>query len=83
MKSKPKVAAALLFALVALAPHASLAQKPKDSAPPKAQAGERLEPDDKREVRPDVPEEVLANRREQMDEPYVLLDTHMVARQSG
>ncbi len=69
MKSKPKVAAtALLLALVALVPSSSLAQKQKKSAPPKVQAGERLEPDDKREVRTDVPEEVLANRREQIGE---------------
>src|SRR5215207_470232 len=69
MKSKPKVAAALFVALVALAPGAGLAQKQqKDSAQQKSRAGERLEPDDRREVRPDVPEEVLANRREQMDE---------------
>jgi polysaccharide biosynthesis/export protein len=69
MKSKPKVAAALLVALAALAPFTSFAQdQKKDSAPQKSQAGERLEPDDKREVRTDVPEQVLANRREQMDE---------------
>lgn len=68
MKSKPKVAAALLLALVALAPNAGLAQKQKDSAQQKPRAGERLEPDDKREVRPDMPEEVMANRREQVDE---------------
>ncbi|MFL6336860.1 MAG: polysaccharide biosynthesis/export family protein [Pyrinomonadaceae bacterium] len=69
MKSKPKVAAALLLALVALAPQASFAQKQKkDSAGQKPQAGERLEPDDKREVRQDVPEETLANRREGLDE---------------
>jgi polysaccharide export outer membrane protein len=68
MQSKPKVAATLLVALVALAPVVSFAQKQKKDATPKAQAGERLEPDDKREVRTDVPEEVLANRREQMDE---------------
>lgn len=69
MKSKPKVAATFLCALVALATPASFAQKPqKDAAQQKPRAGERLEPDDKREVRPDVPEETLANRREQMDE---------------
>ena len=68
MKSKPKVAAALLLALVALATPGAFAQKQRDPAPQKSQAGERLEPDDKREVRTDVPEEVLANRREQMDE---------------
>jgi hypothetical protein len=69
MKSKPRITAALFLALVALAPFASFAQgQKKDSAPQKSQAGERLEPDDKREVRTDVPEGVLANRREQMDE---------------
>jgi len=68
MKSKPKVAAALLFALVALAPVTSPAQQQQDPARQKPRAGERLEPDDRREVRPDVPEEVLANRREQMNE---------------
>ena len=69
MKSKPKVAAALLLALVALAPGASYAQKQKqDAAGRKPQAGERLEPDDQREVRADVPEEALANRRERVGE---------------
>lgn len=68
MQSKPKVAATLLLALAALAPQASFAQKQKKDAPPKAQAGERLEPDDKREVRADVPEEVQANRRERVGE---------------
>jgi protein involved in polysaccharide export with SLBB domain len=71
MKSKPKVAAALLFTLVALAlaPAASLArQQKKDAAGQKPQAGERLEPDDKREVRADVSEETLANRRERVGE---------------
>jgi polysaccharide export outer membrane protein len=69
MKSKPKVAATVLLALVALAPGASFAQKQqKDSAQQKSKAGERLEPDDRREVRPDVPQEVLANRRERVGE---------------
>ena len=69
MKSKRKVAAALLLALAALAPASALAQKDKKApAPSKAQAGERLEPDDKREVRPDVPEQTLANRREREGE---------------
>ena len=70
MKSKSKVAAtALLFGLVALTPHASFAQgQKKDSGQQKSQAGERLEPDDRREVRTDVPQEVLANRRERVDE---------------
>ena len=69
MKSKPKVAAALLLALVALAPSSALAQKQKkEPAPQKSQAGERLEPDDRREVRQDVSEEVYANRRERVGE---------------
>ena len=68
MKSKPKVAATLLLALVALAPGAGLAQKQNDPAQQKPRAGERLEPDDKREVRSDVPEEALANRRERAGE---------------
>ncbi|MBV9925916.1 MAG: polysaccharide biosynthesis/export family protein [Acidobacteria bacterium] len=70
MKSQPKVAAALLLALTALAPTSALAQKQKKAAPApsKAQAGERLEPDDRREVRQDVPEEVQANRREREGE---------------
>ena len=69
MQSKPKVAAALLVALVALAPSSTLAQKQKqESAQPKSQAGERLEPDDRREVRQDVSESVLANRRERVGE---------------
>jgi polysaccharide biosynthesis/export protein len=70
MKSKPKVAAAaLLFALAAFAPVAPFAQQSKKpNAPQKSKAGERLEPDDRREQRTDMPEEVLANRREQMDE---------------
>ncbi|HWS87170.1 MAG TPA: polysaccharide biosynthesis/export family protein [Pyrinomonadaceae bacterium] len=68
MKSKPQVAATLLLALVALAPAASHARQKKESAQPKAQAGERLEPDDRREVRAGVPEEVLANRRERVGE---------------
>jgi protein involved in polysaccharide export with SLBB domain len=70
MKSKPKVVAAtlLLCALFALAPLPALAQKQKKDAPRKSQAGERLEPDDKREVSPDVPQEVLANRSERVGE---------------
>jgi polysaccharide export outer membrane protein len=68
MKSQPTVAAAFLLALLAVAPAPSPAQEPKKDAPQKSQAGERLEPDDKREVRTDVPEKALANRVEQMDE---------------
>jgi len=68
MKSKPKVAAALLLTLLALAPASALAQQQKGSAQPKARAGERLEPDDQREVRQDVSETTLANRRERAGE---------------
>jgi polysaccharide biosynthesis/export protein len=69
MKSQPTVAAAFFLALLAVAPAPSLAQEPKKKdAPQKSQAGERLEPDDRREVRTDVPEKALANRVEQMDE---------------
>lgn len=68
MKSKPRIAATLLLTLLALAPGASFAQKQKQDATQKSQAGERLEPDDKREVRPDVPQEALANRRERVGE---------------
>ena len=69
MKSKPRVAAATLLALLALAPSTQLArgQQQKDE-PQKPKAGERLEPDDRREQRPDVPESVLTNRRERVDE---------------
>jgi polysaccharide export outer membrane protein len=60
-----------------LAPTAALAQKqkknekhqqPAQKAAQKPQADERLEPDDKSVVRPDVPEDVQANRRERMSE---------------
>ncbi|HEX8188647.1 MAG TPA: polysaccharide biosynthesis/export family protein [Pyrinomonadaceae bacterium] len=70
MKSKPKVAAtALLLALLALGAPASFAQKQaKGPARQKSQAGERMEPDDRREVRADVPQEVLANRHERVGE---------------
>ena len=70
MKSKPRVAAAaaLLLALAALAPTAGLAQQQKqDAKGQKPQAGERLEPDDRRDVR-DLSEEALANRHERVDE---------------
>jgi protein involved in polysaccharide export with SLBB domain len=74
MKSNPRIAAALSLALLLFAPAAALAQKQqkKDGKGAAAQqpsrAGERLEPDDKSVSRPGVPEEVLANRRERMDE---------------
>src|SRR5205809_480474 len=71
MKSKLRfVVAVVALALVVLAPSAAVAQKHKKSDKPaqKTEAGERLEPDDKSTVRGDVPQEVLANRREQMSE---------------
>jgi len=72
MKSKLRFAAAVALALATLAPAATLAQKQKKAdaqkPEPKTEANERLEPDDKSAVRRDVPEEVLANRREQMSE---------------
>ncbi|MET0648501.1 MAG: polysaccharide biosynthesis/export family protein [Pyrinomonadaceae bacterium] len=68
MKSKSRVAAALFLALAALAPTAGLAQQQQQDATQKPRAGERLEPDDKREVRTDVPEQALANRRERLGE---------------
>lgn len=80
MKSSPKLAAAVVvLALVAPAPTTALAhgQKQKKDAGAAAQktqggqkssADERLEPDDKTSVPEDVPESVLANRREQMNE---------------
>ena len=75
MKSNPRIAAALSLALLLVAPASALAQKqqkndgqgaPQKQQPPRA--GERLEPDDKSVTRPGVPEEVLANRRERVDE---------------
>ncbi|PYT03409.1 MAG: hypothetical protein DMF65_04265 [Acidobacteria bacterium] len=70
MKSKLRFAVAVAVALAAFAPSAAVAQKHKKNDKPaqKTQAGERLEQDDKSAVRTDVPEEVLANRREQMSE---------------
>jgi polysaccharide export outer membrane protein len=72
MKSKLRFAAAAALALATLAPAATLAQKQKKTDAQKpaqtTEANERLEPDDKSAVRQDVPEEVLANRREQMSE---------------
>ena len=70
MKSKPRVAAAaaVLLALAALVPSAPPAHGQKKDEPQKPRAGERLEPDDRREQRPDVPEGVLVNRRERVDE---------------
>ncbi|HST52903.1 MAG TPA: polysaccharide biosynthesis/export family protein [Pyrinomonadaceae bacterium] len=72
MKSKLRLAAAAALALATLAPAATLAQKQKKADAQKpaqtTEANERLEPDDKSATRQDVPEEVLANRREQMNE---------------
>ncbi|MDT5159260.1 MAG: polysaccharide biosynthesis/export protein [Acidobacteriota bacterium] len=77
MKSNPRIAATLSLVLLMLAPTAALAQKqkknekhqqPAQKAAQKPQADERLEPDDKSVVRPDVPEDVQANRRERMSE---------------
>lgn len=71
MKSKPRIAAATLLlalAATAAAPGSFARQQQKDPAPQKSRAGERLEPDDRREVRPDVPQEVFANRRERVGE---------------
>ncbi len=71
MKSNLKLAAVLLL-LVALAAPAALAQKDARKKSPqggqKTKPAERLEPDDQTRIRPDVPESVLANRREQADE---------------
>jgi polysaccharide export outer membrane protein len=72
MKSKLRFVVAFALAIVTLAPTWTFAQKQKQSdaqkQAPKTEATERLEPDDKSAVRQDVPEEVLANRREQMNE---------------
>ena len=70
MKSNSK-SAALLLALLLLAPAAAFAQKQKkDDVKPaqKPAADERLEPDDASRTPADVPQEVLANRREQLSE---------------
>ena len=72
MKWNPRIAAAVSLVLLLVAPADALAQKQKKGAAradaQKAQAGERLEPDDRGEPRPGVPEGVLANRRERIDE---------------
>jgi protein involved in polysaccharide export with SLBB domain len=74
MKPNPKPAAALALALFLLAPSFALAQKQKKDGQKPAQpagaagAGERLEPDDAARKPSDVPEEVLANRSEQLSE---------------
>jgi polysaccharide export outer membrane protein len=75
MKLNHRLAAALSLALLLLAPTLALAQKEEkkkgEDAPQRpaaAKPGERLEPDDTAPARDDVPQEVLANRREQMSE---------------
>ncbi|HEX3558997.1 MAG TPA: polysaccharide biosynthesis/export family protein [Pyrinomonadaceae bacterium] len=76
MKSNPTtIAAAIALALCLLAPTFAFAQKrkkqdePKPAAPTqKTGASERLEPDDASQTPQDVPQEVLANRRERMTE---------------
>jgi polysaccharide biosynthesis/export protein len=71
MKPNLNPAAALLLALFLVAPGFVFAQKQKkDDARPaqKPAADERLEPDDAGRTPADVPQEVLANRRERMSE---------------
>ncbi|MDQ3920026.1 MAG: polysaccharide export protein [Acidobacteriota bacterium] len=73
MKPNSRSAAALALSLFLLAPTAVLAQKRKKSEQKptptrKTEAGERLEPDDASRTPTDVPEEVLANRRERLGE---------------
>jgi polysaccharide biosynthesis/export protein len=75
MKPNPRSVAALALALLLLAPSSVLAQKqkqkqsePKPTPAQKTEADERLEPDDASQTPRDVPEEVLANRRERLGE---------------
>jgi protein involved in polysaccharide export with SLBB domain len=73
MKPNPTSAAAVALALVMLAPTFAVAQTQKQdeqkSVPAqKAGAGERPEPDDASAAPRDVPQEVLANRRERVGE---------------
>ena len=76
MKSTYKLAALLSLALLVMAQTPlALAQKDKQKKgaetqqrPPAVKPGERLEPDDSTQTRTDVPESVLANRREQLSE---------------
>ena len=63
MKSNLTIAAALVIALAA---PPALAQQKQGGQ--KSKPAERLEPDDQTRVRGDVPESILANRREQTDE---------------
>ncbi|HEV2862441.1 MAG TPA: polysaccharide biosynthesis/export family protein [Pyrinomonadaceae bacterium] len=65
MKTNLTIAALLV---VALAAPAALAQKQEKQGGQKTKPAERLEPDDQTRVRQDVPESVLANRREQTSE---------------
>ncbi len=64
MKKNLKLAALV----IALAAPAALAQKAEKPGEQKTKPAERLEPDDQTRVRRDVPESVLANRREQANE---------------
>ena len=75
MKPNSRSAAALALSLFLLAPTAVLAHKQKQKKSEqkptparKTEAGERLEPDDASRTPTDVPEEVLANRRERLGE---------------
>jgi protein involved in polysaccharide export with SLBB domain len=75
MKPNSRSAAALALALFLFAPTAVLAHKQKQKKSEqkptptrKTEAGERLEPDDASRTPADVPEEVLANRRERLGE---------------
>ena len=75
MKPNSRSAAALALSLFLLAPTAVLAHKQKQkkseqkpTPTQKTEAGERLEPDDASRTPTDVPEEVLANRRERLGE---------------
>src|SRR4051812_13791498 len=73
MKSNYRLAALLSLALLLLAPSVALAQDAKKKSddpqrPPAVKPGERLEPDDSTPARTDVPQSVLANRREQLSE---------------
>ncbi|MDQ3745139.1 MAG: polysaccharide export protein [Acidobacteriota bacterium] len=75
MKPNSSSAAALALSLFLLAPASVLAHKQKQKQSEqkptptrKTEAGERLEPDDASRTPADVPEEVLANRRERLGE---------------
>ncbi|MCA1593948.1 MAG: polysaccharide export protein [Acidobacteria bacterium] len=83
MKLNQKLAtialASLMLALSSTLSPIALAQQPEhkreqkkqkkvNATPARTKAGEQLEPDDTTVVRPDVPEETLANRRERINE---------------